>query len=125
MHILNVAETSEKKEFSKIYEILINNAVKIITSKCSSRQTIYISENKKVVTLKNLCDRRMCDVCGKYMYIRLTSNGRLKPCLSRKDTEIKIPIDLHRDTLERCFLIAINNMGNGLDEFVDTGLSLN
>jgi cyclic pyranopterin phosphate synthase len=125
MHIANVKNTEKKSEFSSISDFLLMEAVEVIESKCSSISTLYLKEEKKVILLKNLCDRRMCDVCQRYMYIRLTSDGKLKPCLARYDTEVQIPNDPQDEELERCFVIASNEMGNGLDSNVRTGLSFN
>lgn len=123
-HIEHLNSTEKKVQFAQIYSLLEKDAVRIIESKCSSVINLVLSNSKKVVMLKSLCDRRMCNVCGKYMYIRLTSEGRLKPCLSRVDTEVQIPRYPEEDDLNRCFTVAINNMGNGLNEDCKIGLSV-
>ncbi|WP_163193732.1 radical SAM protein [Clostridium thermarum] len=122
MHIAGVNITEKKREFARIYEYLEKRAVKVVDSKCSSVSKLFLSSNEKIIILRNLCDRRLCHDCGKYMYIRLTSEGKLKPCLSRIDTEISMNANYKDDELDRRFNIAINNMGNGINKDCNTGL---
>ena len=68
--------------------------------------------------MHSLCDNRLCDSCIDYMYIRVNSELKLKPCLSRRDTEVPINMNSERGIRE-AFIEAINYMGIGLQDEIE------
>lgn len=104
--------TYTKEKFKKFTNKLRKKADKVIKSDCSSVEYLFFG-NWYVTIMHSLCDNKICEACPKYMYIRITSDLKLKPCLSRRDTEI--PIDLKNEqTIEQSFIQAINYMGVGI-----------
>ena len=104
--------TYTKEKFKEFTNILRKKADKIIQSDCNSVEYLYF-KNWYLTIMHSLCDNKICDACPKYMYIRVTSDLKLKPCLSRRDTEV--PIDFENDqTIEKSFIKAIHYMGVGL-----------
>lgn len=106
--------TEGKENFHQLLQILKERATYIIASDCESVE--YLFYDKWYITvMHSLCDNRLCETCAKYMYLRITSSMKLKPCLSRTDTEVEI--DLTSDeSIRSAFIVAINNMGVGLHE---------
>lgn len=104
--------TYTKEKFKKLTNKLRKKADKVIESDCSSVEYLFFG-NWYITIMHSLCDNKICEACPKYMYIRVTSDLKLKPCLSRRDTEI--PIDLEtKQGIERSFIQAINYMGVGI-----------
>ena len=104
--------TYTKDKFIKFTNKLRKKANKVIQSDCNSVEYLYF-ENWYLTIMHSLCDNKICDACPKYMYIRVTSDLKLKPCLSRRDTEV--PIDFENEkTIENSFIKAIHYMGVGL-----------
>lgn len=65
--------------------------------------------------MHSLCDNQLCESCADYMYIRITSEMKLKPCLSRRDTEVAIDMKTE-DTIKKSFIEAISYMGVGVKD---------
>lgn len=104
--------TYTKEKFEKFTNKLRKKADKVIESDCNSVEYLFFG-NWYLTIMHSLCDNKICEACPKYMYIRITSDLKLKPCLSRRDTEV--PIDLENEqTIEKSFIQAINYMGVGL-----------
>ncbi|MCI5143467.1 MAG: hypothetical protein D3909_17450, partial [Candidatus Electrothrix sp. ATG1] len=109
--------TTDKSAFEKVIKILLCSAEKVIYSDCES--VVHLFFNRSYVTvMKSLCDNKLCKSCKEYMYLRLTSSGALKPCLSRRDTEVEIP-SLNEITINNSFAKAIAKMGIGLLDEVE------
>ncbi len=103
--------TYTKEKFKKLIKKLRKKADRVIESDCNSVEYLFFG-NWYLTIMHSLCDNKICDACPKYMYIRITSDLKLKPCLSRRDTEI--PIDLENEqTIEKSFIKAIYYMGVG------------
>ncbi len=64
--------------------------------------------NKKVMFYHSHCNHRDCDPCRK-MHLRVMTNGKVKPCLLREDTEIS----LVNGDFEQALSKAIANLGVG------------
>lgn len=104
--------TYTKNKFKKFTNMLRKEADRVIQSDCNSVEYLYFG-NWYLTIMHSLCDNKICDACPKYMYIRITSDLKLKPCLSRRDTEV--PIDFENEqTIEKSFIKAIHYMGVGL-----------
>lgn len=104
--------TYTKEKFEKFTKKLKKKADKVISSDCNSVEYLFFGDWYLTI-MHSLCDNKICEACPKYMYIRITSDLKLKPCLSRRDTEI--PIDFECDqSIEKSFIRAINYMGVGL-----------
>ena len=107
-----LAITYTKEKFKKFTNKLRKKADKVIESDCNSVEYLFFG-NWYVTIMHSLCDNKICEACPKYMYIRVTSDLKLKPCLSRRDTEI--PIDLESEQgIEQSFIQAIHYMGVGI-----------
>lgn len=105
--------TYSKEKFNQLIEKLRGKAEKIIESDCSSVEYLFFGEWYLTI-MHSLCDNKLCEACPKYMYIRVTSDLKLKPCLARNDTEI--PINMESETtIEEAFIEAINYMGVGVE----------
>lgn len=104
--------TYTKEKFHELVNKLKNEADKIIASDCNSVEYLFFGEWYLTV-MHSLCDNKICDACPKYMYIRVTSELKLKPCLSRSDTEVPINMESEK-TIEDAFIEAINYMGVGV-----------
>lgn len=103
-----LAITYTKEKFHELTEKLRLDAENIINSNCGLEE--YLFFNKHYITLKNnLCDNKNCEKSPKYMYIRITSDLKLKPCLAKVNTEE--PINLENEkTIEQAFIKAINQV---------------
>lgn len=104
--------TYTKKKFKEFTNKLKEKADKVIESDCNSVEYLFFG-NWYLTIMHSLCDNKICSACPKYMYIRVTSDLKLKPCLSRSDTEVPINFDSERE-IEKSFIEAINYMGVGL-----------
>lgn len=81
-------------------------------SDCESVEYIFLG-NWYLTVMHSLCDNKLCDSCKDYMYIRVTSEKKLKPCLSRRDTEIAIDTR-SKETIKKAFIEAITHIGDGI-----------
>lgn len=104
--------TYTKEKFKKFINKLRKKSDKVIKSDCNSVEYLFFG-NWYLTVMHSLCDNKICEACPKYMYIRITSDLKLKPCLSRRDTEVKIDLQ-NEQTIEKSFIEAINYMGVGL-----------
>lgn len=104
--------TYTKEKFEEYIKELRNTADKVILSDCKSVEYFFFGDWYLTI-MHSLCDNKLCSSCANYMYIRITSDMKLKPCLSRRDTEV--PIDLEtEDTIKHSFIEAIYHMGEGI-----------
>lgn len=104
--------TYTKEKFEKFTNQLRKKADKVIESDCNSVEYLFFG-NWYLTIMHSLCDNKICEACPKYMYIRITSDLKLKPCLSRRDTEVPINLE-NEQTIEQSFIEAINYMGVGI-----------
>lgn len=113
--VKDLAITQNHLAFNRVKEYLKNTYSKFLKSKCDSVEYYFYENNKYITVMNSLCDNKLCSACKDYMYIRLSSDGKLKPCLSRKDTEIDVPLNATENLIRNAFILAIHNVGNGLD----------
>lgn len=106
--------TYTKEKFNILINELRNNADKVISSDCESVEYLFF-DDWYLTVMHSLCDNKLCSACRDYMYLRVTSDGKLKPCLKRRDNEVDIDFSSNEDII-KCFVKAINNMGNGIYE---------
>lgn len=104
--------TKGKKRFHELLDILKEEATKKIMSDCESVEYLFFGD-WYITVMHSLCDNTLCNACVKYMYLRITSDMKLKPCLSRRDTEVAIDIS-SESSIRRAFIESINNMGVGV-----------
>lgn len=106
--------TYNKRRFNEYVKYLRKKCSKIINSDCKSVEYLFF-DNWYVTIMHSLCDNKLCDSCTDYMYIRVTSDMKLKPCLSRRDTEVDINIE-DEQKIKEAFIEAINYMGVGIKD---------
>lgn len=106
--------TYTKKSFNELISELRDISTKVIKSDCNSVEYLYFNDWYLTV-MHSLCDNKLCDNCRDYMYIRLTSEGKFKPCLKREDTEVAIDYQ-DDDGIRKSYIKAISNMGVGIRE---------
>lgn len=106
--------TYSKEKFNYLIEELRKKANRILDSDCQSVEYLFF-DDWYITVMHSLCDNKHCDSCKKYMYIRVSSEMKLKPCLMRRDTEVEIDFDSDR-TIRESFVKAINNMGKGIKD---------
>lgn len=104
--------TYEKEKFQEYIEKVKEISNKIVFSDCESVEYIFLG-NWYLTVMHSLCDNKLCDSCKDYMYIRVTSEKKLKPCLSRRDTEIAIDTR-SKETIKKAFIEAITHIGDGI-----------
>lgn len=104
--------TYTKEKFKKFTNKLRKTADRVIESDCNSVEYLFFG-NWYLTIMHSLCDNKICEACPKYMYIRITSDLKLKPCLSRRDTEVAIDLE-DEQSIEKSFIQAINYMGVGI-----------
>ena len=104
--------TYKKEKFEEYINQLKSFSKKVIYSDCESVEYIFF-DNWYLTVMHSLCDNKLCDSCINYMYIRVTSDKKLKPCLSRRDTEVDIDIS-NENTIRSAFIEAISYMGVGI-----------
>lgn len=104
--------TYTKEKFKKFTNKLRKKADKVIESDCNSVEYLFFG-NWYITIMHSLCDNKICEACSQYMYIRVTSDLKLKPCLSRRDTEIPIHFESEQG-IEQSFIQAIHYMGVGI-----------
>lgn len=106
--------TYTKEKFNEFLNELKSISSQIISSDCQSVEYLFF-DNWYVTIMHSLCDNKLCSACRDYMYLRVTSDDKLKPCLKRRDTEVDI--DLSSDeTIGKSFVKAISYMGRGLND---------
>lgn len=108
----NLEITYTKEKFKEYIRLIKSKANKVIESDCQSVEYLFF-DDWYLTVMHSLCDNRFCDSCTNYMYLRVTSEKKLKPCLSRRDTEVSINME-NDDTIKRSFIEAINYMGVGI-----------
>lgn len=106
--------TYTKEKFNVLINELRNNADKVIASDCESVEYLFF-DDWYLTVMHSLCDNKICSACSDYMYLRVTSDGKLKPCLKRRDTEVDIDYS-SEEAMSKCFVKAINNMGKGIND---------
>ncbi len=106
--------TYTKEKFIELTDELRKKCDEIIKSDCSSVE-YFVFGGWYLTIMHSLCDNKLCDNCKDYMYIRLTSDGKLKPCLKRRDTEVVVDYT-NEESIKKSLVKAIRNMGNGLNE---------
>ena len=106
--------TYTKEKFIELTDELRKKCDKIIKSDCSSVE-YFVFGNWYLTIMHSLCDNKLCDNCKDYMYIRLMSDGKLKPCLKRQDTEVAVDYT-NEESIKKSLVKAIRNMGNGINE---------
>lgn len=106
--------TYTKDKFKELLDELRDRSNRIVISDCKSVEYLFFDEWYLTV-MHSLCDNKICDACKDYMYIRVTSDEKLKPCLQRRDTEVELDFTSDNET-KKCFVKAINNMGRGINE---------
>lgn len=104
--------TYTKIKFDEYVNSLRKETTKVVYSDCESVEYFFF-EDWYLTIMHSLCDNQLCDSCTEYMYIRVTSDMKLKPCLSRRDTEVRIDIETE-DKIRESFIEAINYMGVGI-----------
>lgn len=104
--------TYGKEKFKEYVDSLREQAEKVILSDCKSVEYFFWG-SWYLTVMHSLCDNRLCDSCTDYMYIRITSDFKLKPCLSRRDTEVPINTE-SEEKIKEAFMEAISYMGVGL-----------
>lgn len=106
--------TYDKGMFLQVRDYLLHKAERVVVSDCASVEYAFWG-NQYITIMKSLCDNLLCESCKEYMYVRLTSDGKLKPCLARTDTEESL--DFKDDSsIRKAFILAIHNVGNGLKQ---------
>ena len=106
--------TYTKESFNNLINELRLVSTKVIKSDCDSVEYFYFG-NWYLTVMHSLCDNKLCDNCRDYMYIRLTSEGKFKPCLKRTDTEVEIDYQ-NEEGIRKAYIKAINKMGIGINE---------
>lgn len=109
----NLKITYTKEKFNYFISKLKEKADKVIKSDCESVEYLFFGDWYLTI-MHSLCDNKLCSSCKKYMYIRISSEFKLKPCLSRRDTEVSIDFKSN-NTIKMSFIKAIENMGVGID----------
>jgi len=109
---LNAPNPSFKKHhmnLDPIEEGLRKRAIKIITRRLHARKKYFLPNGAEVEVVKPFHNTVFCANCTR---IRLTSDGKLKPCLMRNDNLVDIltPIRNNADNkkLEELFIKAVN-----------------
>ena len=106
--------TYTKDSFNNLINDLRDVASQVIKSDCRSVEYFYFG-NWYLTVMHSLCDNKLCEACRDYMYIRLTSEGKFKPCLKREDTEIELDYSSDEE-IKKSYVKAINRMGRGINE---------
>jgi cyclic pyranopterin phosphate synthase len=114
-YVKGSSETKDKESYRKIVGDILDNSTEVLESACQTVRYVTTQDGATLTIMKNLCDNRFCDSCGKYLYVRLTSDKKLKPCLSRTDTEVTIPDNPTEEELDLCFSKAALSMGEGIE----------
>lgn len=115
--VKGMPNTYSKTAFSKVVNTLKEKSITPIKSDCTSVEYLFYKHDRYITVMRSLCDNGLCGTCKKYMYLRLSSQGALKPCLARTDTEFLIAPESSTMNIRRAFIFAINDMGNGVKTF--------
>lgn len=99
--------TVKKRNFSCLLDELKKKSSRIIVSESKNLEYIYF-EDKYVTALHSMCDNSLCNACKNYLYLRVTSDLKFKPCLIREDNEITINMST-RNEIEQSFIQVLNN----------------
>ena len=89
-----------------IEKYLEKNASRIETRELHARKK-YIIDNTQIEVVRSMHNSRFCSNCTR---IRLTADGRLKPCLMRNDNLVDILTHIKNDNIdlaERAFIKAV------------------
>ena len=106
--------TYTKSKFNELLSELRDESNKVILSDCKSVEYLFF-DDWYLTVMHSLCDNKICEACRDYMYLRLTSDDKLKPCLQRRDTEVELD-SLDDNEIKKRFVKAINYMGRGINE---------
>lgn len=104
--------TYNKNKFEEYIKYIKSESDKVISSDCESVEYVFLGDWYLTI-MHSLCDNKLCDACKDYMYIRVNSELKLKPCLSRRDTEVSIDLD-STQSIREAFIEAIQYMGVGI-----------
>ncbi|MCJ7635435.1 GTP 3',8-cyclase MoaA, partial [Candidatus Bathyarchaeota archaeon] len=95
--------------FSEIEEALKGKAEKIVVREMQHRHKFYLQGGGEVEVVHPMHNTEFCGNCTR---MRLTSDGKLKPCLFRSDNLVDIltPIRKHAsdEELRRLFIQAVS-----------------
>lgn len=105
--------TYGKERFKEYINQIKNKADKVVHSDCESVEYVFWG-NWYLTIMHSLCDNKLCSSCVNYMYIRVTSEKKLKPCLMRRDTEIAIDTT-DENKIKEAFIEAITHIGDGIN----------
>lgn len=111
------SETSDKeyyklfhKDLTKIEETLRNNSKKIVVREMQHRHKFYLKNGGEVEVVHPMHNTEFCSHCNR---IRLTSDGKLKPCLFQSNNLIDILTPLKKgvsdEELRRLFIQAVTS----------------
>ena len=96
-------------DFSEIKEALKDKAEKVVVRDMQHRHKFYLKEGEEVEVVHPMHNTEFCGNCTR---MRLTSDGKLKPCLFRSDNLVDIltPIRKHAsdEELRRLFIQAVS-----------------
>jgi len=104
--------TYTKEKFKEHIAYVKSKSNKIIKSDCKSVEYVFFGDWYLTI-MHSLCDNKICDACKDYMYLRITSDLKLKPCLVRRDTEVAIGTK-NDEEIRQAFVKAISFMGVGI-----------
>ena len=96
--------TYTKEKFHELTEKLRLDAENIVNSDCSLEEYLFFSK-WYITVIHSLCDNEHYKTCPKYMYIRVTTDLKLKPCLAKVNTEVPINLE-NEETIEQAFIKA-------------------
>ena len=106
--------TYTKEKFNELINELREKAIRVIQSDCASVEYLFF-DDWYITVMHSLCDNKLCSACRDYMYLRVTSDDKLKPCLKRRDTEVEIDLQ-NEEGISKSFVKAINYMGVGIND---------
>jgi cyclic pyranopterin phosphate synthase len=96
------------RDFSGIEEILYNKAEKIEVRDMQHRRKFFLKDDGVVEVVRPMHNTEFCAHCTR---LRLTSDGKLKPCLFRSDNLVDILTPIRKDVsdeeLQRLFTQAV------------------
>jgi len=96
-------------KLDSIEEELRKRAIKIITRKLHARKKYFLPNGAEVEIVKPFHNTVFCANCTR---IRVTSDGKLKPCLMRNDNLVDILTPMRNNAnnkkLEELFIKAVN-----------------
>jgi len=96
------------RDFSAIEETLQSKAERVVIRDMQHRRKFFLKDDGEVEVVRPMHNTEFCAHCTR---IRLTSDGKLKPCLFRSDNLIDILTPLRKDAsdeeLRRLFTQAV------------------